>query len=168
PSLHEVSGRAVLDRVDLQLSADTAIVRPAEGHSIQLRDINARIPNIEQNSVLTIQGQTFAPAPSYLALAHHSPLRRLLDGFLDPATAEGDWSVPLSLTIPLLNVDDTKVQGAVNFNGGTVSLDPDAPPFEQVRSEEHTSELQSRENLVCRLLLEKKKIVLEGNGTATS
>src|SRR5690606_40941528 len=28
---------------------------------------------------------------------------------------------------------------------------------EQLRSEEHTSELQSRENLVCRLLLEKKK-----------
>src|SRR5690606_41777828 len=27
----------------------------------------------------------------------------------------------------------------------------------QHRSEEHTSELQSRENLVCRLLLEKKK-----------
>src|SRR5690606_35213023 len=28
-----------------------------------------------------------------------------------------------------------------------------------LRSEEHTSELQSRENLVCRLLLEKKKII---------
>src|SRR5690606_39401335 len=28
------------------------------------------------------------------------------------------------------------------------------------RSEEHTSELQSRENLVCRLLLEKKKEIL--------
>src|SRR5690606_40289426 len=27
----------------------------------------------------------------------------------------------------------------------------------RTRSEEHTSELQSRENLVCRLLLEKKK-----------
>src|SRR5690606_41019459 len=27
----------------------------------------------------------------------------------------------------------------------------------EIRSEEHTSELQSRENLVCRLLLEKKK-----------
>src|SRR2546427_7255501 len=27
----------------------------------------------------------------------------------------------------------------------------------QVRSEEHTSELQSQSNLVCRLLLEKKK-----------
>src|SRR3989475_10221232 len=28
---------------------------------------------------------------------------------------------------------------------------------EQARSEEHTSELQSQSNLVCRLLLEKKK-----------
>src|SRR5690606_40034699 len=30
-------------------------------------------------------------------------------------------------------------------------------PAHAKRSEEHTSELQSRENLVCRLLLEKKK-----------
>ena len=29
--------------------------------------------------------------------------------------------------------------------------------FQTLRSEEHTSELQSRTNLVCRLLLEKKK-----------
>src|SRR5690349_25042114 len=29
--------------------------------------------------------------------------------------------------------------------------------FNDVRSEEHTSELQSRRDLVCRLLLEKKK-----------
>src|SRR5687768_17961975 len=31
------------------------------------------------------------------------------------------------------------------------------PPSGKVRSEEHTSELQSRLHLVCRLLLEKKK-----------
>src|SRR5690606_39517175 len=31
------------------------------------------------------------------------------------------------------------------------------PTYVSARSEEHTSELQSRENLVCRLLLEKKK-----------
>src|SRR5690349_21143897 len=30
--------------------------------------------------------------------------------------------------------------------------------FRKYRSEEHTSELQSRRDLVCRLLLEKKKI----------
>src|SRR2546430_5198376 len=34
-----------------------------------------------------------------------------------------------------------------------------------VRSEEHTSELQSQSNLVCRLLLEKKKRRLSANST---
>src|SRR3712207_8242606 len=33
----------------------------------------------------------------------------------------------------------------------------------QVRSEEHTSELQSRQYLVCRLLLEKKKTPVSGH-----
>src|SRR5690606_41909889 len=50
--------------------------------------------------------------------------------------------------------------------GGVVPYSPDSTsPLAEVarvalcgsRSEEHTSELQSRENLVCRLLLEKKK-----------
>src|SRR2546427_6137161 len=37
----------------------------------------------------------------------------------------------------------------------TVLLNPDSVTI--YRSEEHTSELQSQSNLVCRLLLEKKK-----------
>src|SRR5256885_10502443 len=38
-----------------------------------------------------------------------------------------------------------------------VELLPASPTFLNMRSEEHTSELQSPCNLVCRLLLEKKK-----------
>src|SRR3712207_8742543 len=40
---------------------------------------------------------------------------------------------------------------------GNVAL---ASQRQQLRSEEHTSELQSRQYLVCRLLLEKNKIFL--------
>src|SRR5690606_40476727 len=39
---------------------------------------------------------------------------------------------------------------------------PGAAGPDSARSEEHTSELQSRENLVCRLLLEKKEPWLPG------
>src|SRR5690606_40615416 len=49
-------------------------------------------------------------------------------------------------------------------DGAVLVLEPGGPPLpaeafaiDSDRSEEHTSELQSRENLVCRLLLEKKK-----------
>src|SRR3712207_9141565 len=38
---------------------------------------------------------------------------------------------------------------------------PSEPTVTRLRSEEHTSELQSRQYLVCRLLLEKKKKTME-------
>src|SRR3712207_8966870 len=40
-----------------------------------------------------------------------------------------------------------------------LSDDPGTQGFAAARSEEHTSELQSRQYLVCRLLLEKKKTI---------
>src|SRR2546427_9428347 len=41
--------------------------------------------------------------------------------------------------------------------GSCVGADLRGGETEETRSEEHTSELQSQSNLVCRLLLEKKK-----------
>src|SRR3712207_6913290 len=40
-----------------------------------------------------------------------------------------------------------------------IGREPDLVVRDHVRSEEHTSELQSRQYLVCRLLLEKKNII---------
>src|SRR5690606_39894331 len=54
----------------------------------------------------------------------------------------GQWKMVFSLITPAC----CAVSAATTLN-----TDPGG------RSEEHTSELQSRENLVCRLLLEKKK-----------
>src|SRR2546421_6194785 len=53
----------------------------------------------------------------------------------------------------------TLAVAAADFNGDgwpDLFLANDYGP-EELRSEEHTSELQSRSDLVCRLLLEKKK-----------
>src|SRR2546422_7933749 len=46
---------------------------------------------------------------------------------------------------------------AVDARGKLVTFDADSLLAGTARSEEHTSELQSRLHLVCRLLLEKKK-----------
>src|SRR5256885_6173676 len=50
-------------------------------------------------------------------------------------------------------VEDGAIDAAVRRDGGERAVDR----VEGGRSEEHTSELQSPCNLVCRLLLEKKK-----------
>src|SRR5260370_3780447 len=47
--------------------------------------------------------------------------------------------------------------GPVRVEGGVVEVQGLAVVLGEDRSEEHTSELQSHLNLVCRLLLEKKK-----------
>src|SRR5438270_4984136 len=57
--------------------------------------------------------------------------------FLEQDRARGDGAGASVLTVHQLRDLERQVQG--------------------IRSEEHTSELQSQSNLVCRLLLEKKK-----------
>src|SRR5690606_38706540 len=64
--------------------------------------------------------------------------------------------IGVGVMLPALNTlitgaTDAQERGLITALYGTVRF------FGVARSEEHTSELQSRENLVCRLLLEKKK-----------
>src|SRR2546426_8453029 len=79
--------------------------------------------------------------------------------FNDTATTE-IYTLPLHDALPI-SVRPKPVASAVP--GGSApprpvaSAAPGAIPLEERRSEEHTSELQSPCNLVCRLLLEKKK-----------
>src|SRR5690606_40598184 len=70
----------------------------------------------------------------------------------DPSFAAGDLSTSFIDERPQL------LRGRVSKDRGSKILNwlVDAT-VNKPRSEEHTSELQSRENLVCRLLLEKKK-----------
>src|SRR2546428_8705865 len=66
---------------------------------------------------------------------HDGPAQRRLGDHLEVVARDGD--------LPALDVDG-------HFAGGQL---------QHARSEEHTSELQSRSDLVCRLLLEKKNEV---------
>src|SRR2546422_5952158 len=56
-------------------------------------------------------------------------------------------------TIPLVGLE----LGDQGIAAGHLRIGPALQQRQHVRSEEHTSELQSRLHLVCRLLLEKKK-----------
>src|SRR3712207_8503597 len=90
--------------------------------------------------------------------------------FNDTATTE-IYTLSLHDALPILGILAMNATGftmpeAAYYNptayGGASGIDLAAWTFNFVffdgRSEEHTSELQSRQYLVCRLLLEKKKI----------
>src|SRR3989442_3861333 len=80
--------------------------------------------------------------------------------FNDTATTE-IYTLSLHDALPICS-SSTEEVGGLAFIGGTPSFsarDPNDAYGNLIneRSEEHTSELQSRPHLVCRLLLEKKK-----------
>src|SRR5258708_16773285 len=61
------------------------------------------------------------------------------------------------------------IEGAISDGFGTIAAgNMGYRPNGCVRSEEHTSELQSPDHLVCRLLLEKKKCVISRGHDAYS
>src|SRR5690625_3116806 len=71
----------------------------------------------------------------------------------DPDLVERDIDVYVSMGITAENV-------ASKYGISREAQDEFALRSHQRRSEEHTSELQSRGHLVCRLLLEKKKTIV--------
>src|SRR6266496_6861656 len=82
-------------------------------------------------------------------MADYCSLPYLFFFFNDTATTE----------IYTLSLHDALPIGAEHY---PVEIEAgDAPDGSPHRSEEHTSELQSRRDLVCRLLLEKKKTIAE-------
>src|SRR3712207_7902643 len=85
--------------------------------------------------------------------------------FNDTATTE-IYTLSLHDALPIypawqqLGANNSIKATTVNFTiprNPKVNAKPSCLPGGPIRSEEHTSELQSRQYLVCRLLLEKKK-----------
>src|SRR3712207_7833910 len=85
--------------------------------------------------------------------------------FNNPAPPE-IYPLPLPDALPIFEALDFMVSIDIYVNDTTRHADvilPGPSPLQKahydlaLRSEEHTSELQSRQYLVCRLLLEKKK-----------
>src|SRR5688572_32077505 len=76
--------------------------------------------------------------------------------FNDTATTE-IYTLSLHDALPIFGSFFQRVGRSSTSAGFSESL----PTATSQRSEEHTSELQSQSNLVCRLLLEKKKKTLQ-------
>src|SRR5690606_40245218 len=93
------------------------------------------------------------PCPSTTLFRSDDPLPRLGKLLFFSKSLSGDFDTACaSCHHPALGGGDD-----LALPVGTGAIDPDVVGPGRGRSEEHTSELQSRENLVCRLLLEKKK-----------
>ena len=141
PMLENLSGNFRIDKASLALdSAGGGLARTGPGQTVTLGAVTAAIPDMEHNSQLRVSGETTGPVSAYLALAANSPLGELLDGALEEAHGTGDWRMPIDLNVPLLNTDDTQVQGRIRFADNSFTFMPEIPVFTQMHGDLEFSE----------------------------
>src|SRR2546422_2617613 len=90
--------------------------------------------------VVAVTGVQTCALPISLKALSHLPV------IVDPSHATGKWE----LVAPM-------AKAAIAAGADGLLIEVHSNPECALRSEEHTSELQSRLHIVCRLLLEKKK-----------
>src|SRR2546427_811217 len=92
----------------------------------------------------------------------HKAIEKGADGLIAVAAGAGGHAGvkrPFALIQEIREWFDGPValSGSIASGGAILAAQAMGADFAYIRSEEHTSELQSQSNLVCRLLLEKKK-----------
>lgn len=121
PILKDLKGSISLvnDRISADVNAG-ALVLP-KGQRITIAGLNADLVDLETKPILSLQGTTRAGAASYLALFADTALKDLAPAFVRDFAGKGSWSMPLKLTVPLDQTEDTSFLAELSLNGGSVT-----------------------------------------------
>ena len=129
PRIDNVKGEVVFDRSALEFHGNAAgNVGPAK-----LGPVDARIPNLNAaRLVLDVQGAADGPTQAFLQFIDNSPVDRLLDGFTDTIRASGSGKLNLKITLPIDEVEKTRVTGQFQIVNNDLLLDEDLPQLAKV------------------------------------
>jgi uncharacterized protein (TIGR02099 family) len=125
PALRGLSGELVLDRSTLTLSRLQAGVAGAPG--VRLSEAGVKVSDLNQDPVLVAEARVQGPAAEVLGFVRNSPLNGMTDQALAQARMGGPAQGQFSLSLPLQQLENSRVSGSVKFAGNDVQITPDSP-----------------------------------------
>lgn len=153
PVFEEINGSVRVERATLSAKVERAVVRQGMPGPVVLNSVAVDIPHLDDDAVLTVQGEAAAAAQTLLAYVRATPLAEITEGVLQTATASGDWTVPLKVVAPLDDIDQLSVAGAVRLGNGSFRLQPGAPEFTRLSGVVEFTDRQIGANRVKGVLL---------------
>ena len=90
--------------------------------------------------VLMITGKGFGPGQDMVKFINSSPLGTTINDFTAETLVQGDAGLDLRLTLPIGDLGNTKVDGAINFANNDVQVDKTIPQFTGVNGQLRFSE----------------------------
>lgn len=126
PALTQLNGELVFERNSMRVNKAQA--RFAGAPNLQLQAIDARIDDLA-NAVVVVNASARGAASELLGLINTSPLAGMTRNALAQATVSGSAEHKLRLSLPIRDVNKTKVQGSVGFLGNDLRISPQSPQF---------------------------------------
>jgi uncharacterized protein (TIGR02099 family) len=150
PGLVDVAGELVFERNGMQFKNGRAKLQGAP--NLFWSGVEARIPNFSE-AVVDVKAEAKGPLADGIRWVIQSPVHALLERALEKTTAQGVVDYRLRLSLPLQNLEKSKVSGSLIFANNDLQITPDSPALSRVRGQLNFSETGfALQNAQARLL----------------
>jgi uncharacterized protein (TIGR02099 family) len=130
PALTQLAGELVFERSSMQVRGATGGFAGTPG--VRLAKVEAQIPDLS-HSVVAVNADARGPLSELLTILRTSPLSRLTGHALDQASGTGNADLQLRLSLPISDIEKSKVQGSVVLPGNDVQITPETPLLSRAR-----------------------------------
>jgi uncharacterized protein (TIGR02099 family) len=130
PALVELGGELIFERSSMRVRGASGSFAGRKG--LRLSKVDAKIPDLS-HTVVSVSADARGPLAELLGLMTTSPLGGMTGNALDQARGTGDADFQLNLSLPISDIDNSKVQGSVTLAGNELRMTPDTPPLSRVR-----------------------------------
>ncbi len=118
PTLEDIQGTILFDRNRMEIRATSASTG-----GVALTKVRAVIPDIlAEGLLLDIEGDAEGALQNFIGYVNASPVAEWIGDFTQESKASGNARLALKLQLPLHQLHDAKVQGALQFTGNDVTL----------------------------------------------
>ena len=99
---------------------------------VKVAKVHGGIPDMTAHpEVLSIAGEAEGATSDFLGFISKSPVTDMIDRFTESAQAQGSGKLALKLSLPLGELDSSKVTGSYVFSSNQIVFERDLPPLEQ-------------------------------------
>lgn len=126
PLAENINGSIVFDRARMEIHGDTARTL-----GVALSSVRAVIPELGVHEMmLEIDGNAAGPLQEFLRYVSVTPVLEWIGHFTESTQGTGPARLGLKLRLPLANLHEAKVQGALQLQNNDVTLFPELPPIQ--------------------------------------
>lgn len=137
PALTQLQGELIFERSSMQVRGASGSFAGTSG--VRVSRVEASIPDLS-HTVVGVNADARGPLSELLSVVNTSPLSRLTGNALAQASGTGQADLQLKLTLPISNIDKSRVQGGITLAGNDVRITPDTPMLGRARGAVQFSE----------------------------